>query len=834
MSQMPAASAPSVTETKSATESADTKKAAPSIVKKKAAADTDESDDDSPFEIDATTTKRAVPLHPKPAKGKTHRVICPMCDTPGFTAKKAAGMDVRCANPDCMVPVFTAPPLEVEEKPAEEQQPEEQSAKKRMSPTVLIGGIVSVAVIAVGVVAFIISSSQPDELPGIPVVDQQTKNNRDSSPDVTETNETPVEPTKDDPEKDDTEPKTPTVTAKLTWDDIRDFVLPLMVASSQQRSENRSKPFCRRLTADAYAEMGNFAEAEQQIGQLEKVGGSVPYYRIPPLVTMAWKNLESDDQPAAKDLSDRALAYADDLPGFGQFSVETASSLAAVLISMGREDDAKRLLDKISDTNRAGQVAAVIQSVRDLQSYDFDSAMQDVPLSDWKSPEWVATTVSLVAHDHVDKALKFALSNSNVEIVNDCVVAWCVMLVKVTPQSAVTGLGSQIDAAANNLDSEAQARLYANVAWMQFRKQDQPTARLSLGKALNAIGSVAVPAELFLPPVDPAGSKQFYHMELPDRVPLETAAFAWFEIAHVQAALEQAEAAWMSCEKGLAFLRGSAPSPRLAATHWVASSRKSGDDLRKQLQATLELDVDQARAAIERYRRKASTFRKLAKERYRIQNAMLMEAIDWGLLEQVWEEIRNRSIHHETDKLYEPYRNKQIGKLMLDRYRAAGNRSRVTLLKEFTQNSIARIPRDQTAKISGHAVVMGKIKEATSVISKYQTSRDDDDDWRDQLILRLSIRLVNLKKTKQAFKFIKGFRNPLIRERAFELAAARATILGQGQDAMAVAKPRADLSATEKVALYRGIVAGMMARSGDTLEQVSRQTAKVSPAESVE
>ena len=785
----------------------------------KAAKQADETDGESPFEIDAAATKRAIPLNAKPSKGKLHRVICPMCDTPGFTAKKAAGMDVRCANPECLMPIFPAPPIEVEEKPEEEAEPiEDGPPKQRISAAVLIGGIAAVAVIGVGVGALIYSSSQPQELlPVVPVKPTVTKTETPKEK-TTQNGETPAT-TKES----DTKPEPPKPSRRLTWDDVRESILPLMVESSQQRNNNRSKPFCRRKTADAYAQFGDFDAVKHQLDRLEKVGEAVPYYQIPPLVTMAWKRLEQGDRPSADEFAGRALTAAEDLPGFGLFSVETASGLAAVLVALGRDDDARGLLKKILNTKLAGQVAAVIRSVRDLQSYDFDAGMQERPLSDWKSPEWVATTISLVAHGRQDKALKFAQSNTDVEVRNDCVVAWSVTQVKIASTEAGAATLAQIDAAAGKLDAAARSRLYANVAWLQFRKQDQAAVAISLQKAEQAISSVAVPDERFLPGLDPTGLKQFYQLELPDHVPLQTAAFAWFEIAHLQAALKQTEAAWTSCQKGLAFLRGSTPNTLQVVPHRVEVGGRRADGVRKQLQIILELDDNQARAAVERYKRKAESMQVVAKRRFRIQNTLMMQAIDWGLLDDVWEEVRHRAVREPSDKLYEPFRFKQISKLMLDRYRALGNANKVKLLEDFTQSSSARIPRAQTEKDSTIAIELGKIKEAAEVIGRFQTVEDDDEDWRDQLILRFAIRLVNKQKAKQGFEFIKRFRDPLIRERAFELTAARATILGQGNAAKSIAVRR-DLSATEMVSLYRGIVAGIAARSGDAPVQKTQQT----------
>ena len=62
---------------------------------------------DDPFDVASPTARKAVQLLPKPSKGKLHRIQCPMCETAGFQSKKAAGREVRCANKECLVPIFT-------------------------------------------------------------------------------------------------------------------------------------------------------------------------------------------------------------------------------------------------------------------------------------------------------------------------------------------------------------------------------------------------------------------------------------------------------------------------------------------------------------------------------------------------------------------------------------------------------------------------------------------------------------------------------------------------------------------------------------------------------
>ncbi|MAT14935.1 MAG: hypothetical protein CMJ46_06665, partial [Planctomyces sp.] len=65
--------------------------------------------DEEIFNFDTSKIHNAFQLRPKPQRGCTYRVTCPMCETSGFAPHSKAGRDVRCRNKDCICPVFVAP-----------------------------------------------------------------------------------------------------------------------------------------------------------------------------------------------------------------------------------------------------------------------------------------------------------------------------------------------------------------------------------------------------------------------------------------------------------------------------------------------------------------------------------------------------------------------------------------------------------------------------------------------------------------------------------------------------------------------------------------------------
>ena len=88
-------------------------------------------DDDDPFAIkQAPAAKKVLPCARRPMKGRLHRVVCPMCDTQGFIPKRAVGHQVKCANPECLVPVFTAGGDKADEKPKAPARVSDEEAAK--------------------------------------------------------------------------------------------------------------------------------------------------------------------------------------------------------------------------------------------------------------------------------------------------------------------------------------------------------------------------------------------------------------------------------------------------------------------------------------------------------------------------------------------------------------------------------------------------------------------------------------------------------------------------------------------------------------------------------
>ena len=81
-----------------------------------------------------------------------------MCETAGYVPTSAAGKEIRCANPKCLVPVFTAPGIQ--RKKADEPAPE-----KKGLPIILLVTLGLLLVLGGGAAWYVFNRPGPANTP---------------------------------------------------------------------------------------------------------------------------------------------------------------------------------------------------------------------------------------------------------------------------------------------------------------------------------------------------------------------------------------------------------------------------------------------------------------------------------------------------------------------------------------------------------------------------------------------------------------------------------------------------------------------------------------------
>ncbi|MEZ6122186.1 MAG: zinc ribbon domain-containing protein [Planctomycetaceae bacterium] len=421
-----------------------------------------EPDSDDPFAIAQNPAGgKVIPCAPKPMKGRLHRVVCPMCDTQGFVPKAAVGHQVRCANKDCLVPLFTAPadadeakkprtPTRMnEEEPRRKKVPADPGAPK--NPMVMYGIVGGVLlVLTLGLVAWLNQPAPthlgPANIP-LPVAG-------DDDPDE-DNPQTPVKPPQDTPE-----------TTNVKAADL----LPAMIQVARITSGNRDKAFCRRLTGDTALRLGLTAEAQAEFAQMAKISSSTSrdtkYYQIAPLVEDFWRLRTAGKTADADSQLKKAAALSDGIPGTGVLAIESGISLAAALAETGDVPAATAVVEGLQrDQTLATQIDAVRLGVWLTLATSIQEDGRRSPAPDavflWNEPLLTATGLELALHRRWETAVAWATSLKNPLTVSDTLAAITAEAVAVKASDAT---GDQILTAAAAHSPETQLRVLSLLA----------------------------------------------------------------------------------------------------------------------------------------------------------------------------------------------------------------------------------------------------------------------------------------------------------------------------------------------------------------------------------
>lgn len=358
---------------------------------------------EDPFAIgQAPGTAKAIPCSPKPRKGRLQKVVCPMCETPGFVPKAALGRQVKCANKECLVPIFTAEteaqksnprvPTRISEKEEEQRKPAAASGGQK-NPLVIYGIVGGVLVALTAVAVWYLNQEGTTELGAVDI------------PMPIPTSET------DEPQTTEDQPESNTVSRR----DQALAIVDAMIRTARS-NENDQKPLTRRQTGDAYLRLGLPDKAQTEFDQMKVVAErqNVSYYPIVPYVHQYWQSVEAGDQGRAAGFLAKASALKDRLPSGAGVAMESSIALAAALAHSGDSEAAAALLgrqrrdrtiDSLQDSSRASAWWSVAEE-RWLQKLP-SPGVYDVFI--WQDPLSAAVASHLAVQRQWDAAAQWAV-----------------------------------------------------------------------------------------------------------------------------------------------------------------------------------------------------------------------------------------------------------------------------------------------------------------------------------------------------------------------------------------------------------------------------------------
>jgi hypothetical protein len=301
------------------------------------------------------------------------------------------------------------------------------------------------------------------------------------------------------------------------------------------------------------------------------------------------------------------------------------------------------------------------------------------------------------------------------------------------------------------------------------------------------------------------GLKPLLDHKLPNPVPYTQAALAATEIARVQEALGQSDAAWESILTGLRLLHGITLSKSSIDERTNQLEKQSGK-VREELARVMGLkNDDEKRQAFSQYREKLNDVALATTDAFRWQVVVLETATDLGLLDRVWNQLqtldRKPSVHER-----EPLLSTALPLLVAARFAAAGNQKKSAEIMRAVENRFDPADPQVVKQFSENQFNAGDYADCLQRLNDGMNSTG----VLHESTLRLACRLVVSGNIPRAVEFCSGLRDPALRDDGLFLTAALAARLGKGTEFW---KASAGLVQVDSAAACAGLVVGLKSPS---------------------
>ncbi len=709
--------------------------------------------DDNPFEKPPAKSATAIQAAPKPMKGRLLKVECPMCDTPGFIPKKAAGRDVRCANKKCMVPVFQAPALE--KKVVEPEEPEQSSS---MVP--IIAGVALLLV--VGGVGFALMGG-----------DDNSGNNTKLGP------QPKTGPT-DTPDVDPKTPVAPVAEAKTAFALRKEVFAALQKAAEGNRKADR--PFCRRMEAEGFAAMGRGdSEVVAKAGLID-LNTAQDHFQVFPLLDAAWRHIDKANTQQAGVLIAQALEPAKGVSAFGRGEFDVRIALAAAMAGAGQSAAAvetitsARSLEEPLDIEAARAAAAVAIAIA---AADTGTTCPEA-VTEWQNPLWPATAVLLCIRGQAGAAVELTKSITDEVIRADTLAA-------IVTVEAANGRDVS-DAVTAASDSAMAARVNAAAAY-GASGVDVGKAGGYLDAAAIAAGTLPEPKPLPVPTV-----KAFYESEYPEETPSIMASLAFAELARAEAELGRKSSA-ETLLKAIYHAHSFCHPPAFATT-WQERLAGPAARVRATLARELNLNEQATRTAMGRFKTKMLKLEERVAKRVDLQSDMLSRVAASKLSGNAWALVNPATIKDSLLRAEGVADSPLPWRVVLGMFRVEDKNAAAA------KSSLGSAPEVVLGEAL-NASVVNSPRRAGRVLSPPQAIQVS----RVRPILRFTERFVSMK-TEAAIDFARAMQNAVWRREMLRLIGARAgrtEELGKLDEIVAGLK----FESPERTAIYRGLITGL-------------------------
>jgi hypothetical protein len=753
--------------------------------------------DEDPFAVDRTAGSSAITLSPKRTQQRPHKVVCPMCDTPGYAAEAASGKEVRCANPKCLVPIFRSPDFAAP-KPVEPEPPPSKL------PTILTFAVVGVILAGAAIWWFVLREPPREQPDGPEMAGTSQPTPQVATPETPTTAPQPVEQAPPPPS-----PAEVVAAALNRWPAVADDI-----------AEAQRQPLRRRYAAESFAMAGRLDAAREQLDRLAKTRSADVFYQIPPLAELAWSNLAKGDEGAARSAFDQAAPLAPQIPRQGFDPARVVIEWSAAAARFGQEGPARELARAARDDDAGEQLLASLQAASLFSGGDLDAEYALRPVRRWAEPKTVGVTLELLGRKASDAARTWAQGSTGATARAENLAIWAEATAAAS-DDAPEGRIAAVDGTLSSSDPAERAYVLARAAVrLAGTAKDKAAAEAFLARAAEAAGGFPAPEPFSVS--DIAGT---YRAELPDSAAATLRASALAEATHAATLLGKADQAGALLAQALDHLRAAAPSPAAVDERMKELERLGISGVQGELKTALGLsNDDQAREAANAYRRRLNDLQAAAAARFDAQTELLARAAGWGLGSKVLAEAKQR--HPAADvNSRELYFAGAAGGRLLAAFLAAGDAQSAQAVRAagITERDIPPLTALELAIAT--APVNQKPEALAQDLYSQRYTRVGSSEKLSTAV-RVACRTLRARSVAEAFAFAAGVRDEAAREEVLRYLSVYAARAGKGGDAQQLL-PKLRLGSTEEAAVLRGLVEGAAAG-----EPVSGSPAPGAPAAS--
>lgn len=446
-------------------------------------------DDDDPFALTgAPQPRKVIQCARKPIKGRTRKVVCPMCDRAGYIPRSAFGKQVRCANKECMVPVFTAEspdkaeekvPMRISDEEAPVPTATDAAGSSKGSIAVKIGGGVVLIALGLGIAFYFQNQTGETQLPP-PDIPIGSGGSDEDEPEVQGGDQNPV-------------------VEKTDHDALARQVIAGMIEAARA-NDNQQRGHSRRLTGDAFLQLGDHENAEKEFKQMRVVSvrhrEKSDHYIVGPYTTRYWQLKAAGDAASAKAALDKAQPLADKIPLTGGLSTNFAVSLAAVMADAGQLDAAIQLVvnhqrDQTTGTYYDGVRGTAWHITAEKLWQHSQPSLSVLRVYTWNDPLVTATVVGLALNGSWQSAINLSKKSEQEQTV-------CDSLSVVASLSIQLNAGGDVQTAILDAAREQGGVTEIAVTSIIARDQAQAPAWQRAGELVDALAEtdVAVPGSI--------------------------------------------------------------------------------------------------------------------------------------------------------------------------------------------------------------------------------------------------------------------------------------------------------------------------------------------------